>query len=246
MKKIIGKASRILVISSMLCLSNAVLSKELKFVTVDVAPWASYDSEQEKVIGFFADVIKELEQRTKHNIEITLAPFARIDREFESGRQDCTILVTSDKRSLLVDQGATVFYHKIGVIAKKGISLNVYEDLHSLRISVVRGLVNFHPDFDDDENIKKEYDTDYVMGLRKLSRGRIDGIAGAIETIMYLARENGLTDYLGDRLPLLSIPVALQCSKQSKNIHLMRGLSKAIEEMHKDGTLGSIQKKYYY
>lgn len=65
------------------------------------------DSDQESPIGFFPDLVKEIESITDHSIEITLVPFsfARINRELESGRQDCTIIIRQQERDELVVLG---------------------------------------------------------------------------------------------------------------------------------------------
>ncbi len=225
--------------------SPLLSAANLKFITIDVAPWASIDQQSGQAVGAFPEIIKLMEKHTKHEIEMTFTPFARVDRELELGRQDCTILVTGEERARIAEQGALVSYHPIGIIARKDVPLKTYEDLSRLTISVLRG-APMSPRFDNDDSLNKEFDTDYAIGLRKMARGRLDAIAGAIPTIFYLAQQEGLKEHLGDRLLLANVPLLLQCSKKSQYLKQMPVLNKAIEIMQKDGSLDAIKEKYHF
>ena len=102
------------------------------------------------------------------------------------------------------------------------------------------------PEFEADDNLKKEFDTDYLIGLRKIEHGRLDAIAGAVPTIQYLANQEGNAQYLGDALVLADVPLVLQCSIHSTKLFMMPALNNAIEEMKKDGALEKIKRKYYF
>lgn len=207
-------------------------------------PWASINDESGKITGLFVALVKELSQRTSYDINITLAPFSRVDKELESGRQDCTMLVANADRSKFIVKGEMIFMHNIGIVARKGIKLNSYHDLNTIKVSVIRGLLFSHQ-FDNDNRIQKEFNTDYMIGLRKMSRQRIDAVAGAIETIRYLAKKEGLLNHLGDDLTLSALPILLQCSKKSAHLSSMKKLNKAIKAMRADGTIMNIKKEYY-
>ena len=59
---------------------------------MEVAPWAYRDVSGIGYSGIFPDLVREMERRTGYEIVITLTPYARIDRELESHRQDCTMI----------------------------------------------------------------------------------------------------------------------------------------------------------
>lgn len=216
---------------------------ELRFITIDVAPWAFYDEQSREFEGAFVEVVKELRQRTGYDISISLTPFARVDREMESGGHDCTILVPRGED--VVVGGELVSYHDVGVVPHKSIALTNYEDLHSLKISLLRGSA-ITERFDTDPELKKEYDTDYLIALRKLARQRVDAIAGAIPTILYLAEKNNLDQHLGQAFKLTEIPLVFQCSRKSPNLDAMPALNRAIEAMRADGTIDKIKADYYF
>jgi len=225
----------------LLLTSTPAISLELNFITLEVAPWAYHDKVSNKLKGIFPDLVREIDDRTLHTINMTLTPYARIDRELESGRQDCTMLIRGKERDRFVVLGELIFDHPMGVIPREDISLAKYEDLNQVSISVLRDL-NITEKFDLDENMKKQYDTDYEMGLRKMNHKRLDAIAGAIPTIQYLAKVNSMEDMLGKPLVLSSEPVFFQCSKNSKKVSVVTELNLIIKNIKYDGVFEEILK----
>ena len=228
-----------------LACTTPVAAKDLKFVTLAAAPWASSDPNSHTPVGVFPDVVHELEHRTGHKINMALHPFARIDHDLEAGAQDCTIIVWNEERARIVVKGELVSTHVVGVVARKGVSLKTYEDLKPLTISVLRGL-SLDPRFDHDPDLRKYFDSDYLTGIRKIAHDRLDAVAGALPTIAFQAEQEGLAGSLGDRLVLGEIPLLLQCAKKSQNLDAMPDLNKAIRDMREDGTLERIKKANYF
>lgn len=231
----------------LICALAAVLSagasaRELRFISIDAAPWASRPEAPE---GAFPQLVRELESRTGHSILISLQSFPRVERDLETGEQDCTILMWNEPRSRVVQRGETVYPMPFGVIARKGVPLASYDDLAGLTVSVVRGLA-IHPRFDGDAGLRKDFDKDYVAGIRKMAHGRLEAVAGALPTISYLAAQQGLGAALGQRLVLSTVPLALQCSLRSPNLDVMPALNQAVRAMAEDGTLGRILAANHY
>lgn len=234
MGKVIG------LMAVLLCLGGQAAARDLRFITIDVAPWAAVAPDTQKLAGVFPAVMDEISRRTGHRITTTLQPFARIDRELESGAQDCTVIIWNDERSRIVRKGERLALHPIGIIAAQGVKLDNLDDAARLDgISVLRGLT-LGGGFDSDSRLRKEYDTDYPTGLRKLVHGRVQAVAGAIPTIRYQAQQLGLSQYLGTQLLLSNIDLVLQCSLKSPNLDLMDQLNRTILDMRDDGTLDII------
>lgn len=223
-------------------LPGMAAARDLRFVTVDAAPWAS---RPEAPIGAFPDLVREIERRTGHTITMSLQPFARVERDLEAGAQDCAILMWIDAHARMVERGETVYAMPFGVIARKGVRVAQYEDLSALTISVVRG-VTLSARFDADTALRKDFDKDYLVAVRKMLRGRVDAVAGALPTVAYIAASNGYEDAVGDRLVLSVVPVVLQCSRHSSHLDIMPQLNDAIRAMTADGTLGRILSANHY
>lgn len=208
---------------------------------MEVAPWSYAGETGNHYMGIFPDVIREIEKRTGYSIEITMASFSfdRINRELLFGRQDCAIVIEDRSREDYVVVGESLFDHKMGVIAKKGFPLDKYADLYNMVISTNKKLV-INQDFYTDKKLKKEFDASYELGLKKIKYGRVDAVAGAIPTIQFLAKKNGLINMLGEPLILKLEPISLQCSKKSKNLMFMEDINRVIKAMKSDGTLNEI------
>ncbi len=217
--------------------------RQLSFITIEAAPWASTRSDTGEQEGAFIEIIRALEKRLDRKINITITPFARIDRELASGDHDCTILIP--RPDDLVVKGIVVSYHPIGFIPRKGVSINRYEDIKPLRLSVIRG-GTLTPEFDEDPDLYKEFDTDYLIGLRKVARARLDAIVGAIPTLQYLAEQEGLDSHLGEAFTVLEVPLIFQCAKNSNQLALMPQINQALESIKTDGTLERIRSQYYF
>lgn len=232
-----GKACALL----LLALPTYCFSQNIKFISLEVAPWSYLDEENRQYVGIFPDVIREIENRTGHFIEITMASFSfdRINRELLFGRQDCTIVIEDPIRESYVVVGESLFEYEMGVIAKKMLPLEEYSDLYNMVISTNRKLI-ITEDFYTDKKLKKEFDLNYELGLKKIRHGRVDAVAGAIPTIQYLAKKNNIIDILGKPLILKLEPISLQCSKKSKNLIFMEDFNEAIKSMKFDGTLKKI------
>ncbi|MDO6748389.1 substrate-binding periplasmic protein [Gilvimarinus sp. 1_MG-2023] len=218
-----------------------VLAASLNFISIDVEPWAT--EKNGEMSGGFIELVKEISARTGYSIDISLTPFARVDRELETGGHDCTILIPRSEETVV--PGELVSYHEMGLIARPGVEINSYEDLTGLKISLIRGS-SITTRFDSDQSLNKVYDTDYLIALRKLARGRIDAIAGAIPTVRYLAVHNRLSAAIGETLALADIPLIFQCSRKSSQLPQMEKINQAIRAMKQDGTIEKIRQQYYF
>jgi polar amino acid transport system substrate-binding protein len=110
---------------------------------------------------------------------------------------------------------------------------------------VLRG-ASIHPRFDSDQELIKQFDTDYAIALRKLERGRIDIVAGAIPTMRFIAKQEGVSDHLGDILQLGEVPLIFQCSRKSTQLDKMPAIDEAIRTIKADGTLEAIRQRHYF
>jgi polar amino acid transport system substrate-binding protein len=222
---------------------GASAAEPLKLVTIDTAPWAYNEGGRPK--GVFVDIVNEIARRTGLEMAIALHPFARIPRELEAGRQDCTILLWVEDWAPFMVAGEEVSTHVFGIVARKGLTLRGLDDLAGRPVSMLRGL-SLGPQFDNDTRMVRQFDTDYAQGLRKLAHGRVDAVAGALPTIHYLARTAGLTDALGTELTQTELSLKFQCTKASRQQARMAPINDAIRAMRADGAIERIKAGWAY
>ena len=216
-------------------------SQTIKIITIDAPPWVSRSPDTGELHGAFVDVVDELANRTDYAFEITLSPFARVGRELELGVQDCTILAPLPPS--LTTMGELILKQPLGVIGHSNLALTSDSDLAGKRISVLRGAA-LATKLGANTNLNMVFDKDYATGLRKLARGRVDAVAGAIPTLQYIARAAGVEAYLGAPLVLAYIPLNFQCSKKSNHLDAMEPINQAIKSMRDDGVINDIKLRH--
>lgn len=220
--------------------SSCSFGAEIRVITFDIAPWA-YRSANNEYFGVFPDLMREVEKRTGHRIIISLAPIVqrRIYRELESGRQDCAMTVAGEPRKTIKVVGDPVFDLPVGVIARKGVTLKSDEDLKDLSISILN-LLSKNNKFMSAPDLHTVSSPDYISGLRKILHGRVDAIAGAIPTILYIAKANDMSGLLGEPFIMNIEPVVWQCSIDSYNLINMDEVNQEIKNIKQDKVLKKI------
>ena len=195
-------------------------------------PWG-YINENGEFKGIFVDYSKELEKRSGIEFERSLAPYARVWRNLQNGKTDISFLIRSNDRDDIVEYVTKFITSSSVVVAKKGAKLKSYQDLKTLNIGVVRG-VRLSKKFDEDSNLNKKEFRDYEILFHMFKEGRVDAVAGNIVSILYLAKESGIEDNLGDIYKLETIEAWVQISKKSKNKQIIPKIEKAAKSIKDD------------
>lgn len=222
-----------------------VWSKNINFITLDVEPWAYYDEKNKKISGVFSDVIKEIENRTGYKIVMSLSShaFSRINRELESGRQDCTMIISSDERKKISILGEKVFDLPMGILARKGVSIKSEKGFNTITVSIM-SILSDRKGFLDKDDFLRQVDSTYNIGLKKLMHGRVDAVVGAIPTLNFLAKKNKMESFLQSPLIISNEPIYLQCSKKWNGGAYFNHLNNVILNMRNDGFLDSVIDKH--
>ena len=190
---------------------------------------------------FFLMLLEKSKIRTGYEINISLSPFAfeRINRELDMGRQDCKVFLLDGAKDSIIVVGSSIFDIPMGVIAKKGLSLVDRSSLKGVKVSTLKPLSEGGK-FMDDDFFDKILDANYSVGLKKLAHGRVDAVAGAIPTIMFLAKSEDMENDVGMPLLLSYEKIFFQCSKDSKKIKAVKIISNIVEKMKEEGVLEEV------
>lgn len=225
-------------------LPGGVSRAQVKIATIETPPWAYNDPATGRPEGVFPDVVRELERRTGVAFAMSLIPFPRIAPELESGAQDCAVSVWLESAGQYAVKGEEVASHSIGVVPRRGVPLESYADLRGLILSTLPGLVFGEP-FDSDSTIRKVRDPDYLTGVRKAAHGRVDGVAGAVPTILYIAGKEELAAAFDEPFVLARASIVLQFSKVSPHLGQKPRLDQALAGMRREGALEAIRSAHY-
>lgn len=238
-KKHLGGA---LVLLGGLCTGAQAIEFKVDMIQLD--PWTMPDpSNANKFIGIVPEVMAEIEKRTGHKIVGTMTPYARVENDLKEGNIDFSLMAWGDQRAEWANKGVAAFTLKFGVIATKGTSIKTYADLKGVKISVPRGL-KVDVKFDEDTTLTKDLDLDYTIGVKKADAGRVNAVAGAIESILVIATGLGIRDKFGDELVLRTADVTISYSKKAPNIAHAAVINDAITKMVADGTMAKIRDKW--
>jgi polar amino acid transport system substrate-binding protein len=238
-KKHVGGA---LVVLAGWCTSAQAIDFKTSMIQFD--PWTMPDpANPTKFIGIVPEVMAEIEKRTGHKIVGTMTPYARVENDLKEGNIDFSLMAWGDQRAEWANKGAVAFPLKFGVIATKGTSIKAYADLKGVKISVPRGL-KVDVKFDEDTTLTKDLDLDYTTGVKKAEAGRVNAVAGSIETILTIATGLGVRDKFGEELVLRTADASISYSKKAPNIAQAAVINDAITKMVADGTMAKIRDKW--
>lgn len=216
------------------------------FETIEQIPYG-FMGEDDVREGYLYDIANLISAEAGFERFERLAPLKRIVRDLKADIIDCTILASTP----LVHEIASVIepigvHLDVGVIARKEFKLDSYQDLYGVSIAVPRG-VSFDEKFGKDEELQKITSKDYKQSVLILARGRVDAIAGGIDSILYNAVKSGfnIDQLFGKPLVFRSLEMALVCRKEIAESKMVMRLKAATKLLRERGAFKPVIKKYF-
>ena len=167
-------------------------------VALDPFPPWKYLNRIGEPCGMDVDLIDMLAQRMGLKVEYSMYPFSRAIYLLEYGEADMMsgVLRRKERESYLhyleppyKDHSDKAFY----LLRGRGRLLQIYEDLHALRVGTQNG-TRYFPAFDHDPKIKKVATHSFELNLRMLLAKRIDAVVNTEVAGDYEIRKLGLQD----------------------------------------------------
>ncbi|MBT3360043.1 MAG: transporter substrate-binding domain-containing protein [Rhodospirillales bacterium] len=217
----------------------------VSFATMDVPPYGFKNAKNQQE-GYLYDLGERVLNEAGFNTHQAVLPLKRLIEEMKIGRRDCTFMA----RTPLV-QRIFRLIEPIGkeleavVVARAGIPINRYDDLIGLRIAVPLG-ISFDPRFDNDKSLTKVPTKDYQQSVKMLIGGRVDAVAGALDSLTFNLRQMGLDpkEELDEPLVFNRVSLWLVCRadgpKKAKEIRLQD----AVRELRENGSITKIIENY--
>lgn len=197
-------------------------------------PWGFYengtadaDKSKLRMTGIWLEIAALVEAEANIKINKTLTPYPRIWQELENGDTDISFLIRSTDREAIVNHAGHLFDFGTVVVARKGVTLERYENLQSLRIGMLRG-IRLSPTFDADTQLHKIEVRDYETLVNMLREERLDAIAGNSVSIPYLLKKLDAKQIAGKRLVLQSTPVTVHASKHYQDAKVLKQIEDAV------------------
>ncbi|ASP31907.1 hypothetical protein CHH27_00545 [Labrenzia sp. VG12] len=216
------------------------------FITMQQEPY-SYLDKNGNIDGYHYTIANLILEEAGFSHKATTAPIKRMVVELTSGTADCSIAAHSPFAQENFMHVADIGYElRVGIIPRKGIDLESYEDLKGLKIGVPAGMSIGDP-FDSDETLDKVQTPDYEKSARMLEVGRIDAIMGAIESVRYSAfmKANIAHEIFGKPLVTTQYPFVLICSKTLPEDGYVLALKEATQRLKARGDIDAVIRDFF-
>lgn len=240
----------ILCILATICILGAAplsASTELVAGVFHLKPYGFLDESQRKS-GIIPDVIEELQKKTGLIITMKLLPYKRMVHELQMGSIDFAIFFKTKANSSFANPIAKVHRMPVIIIGRKGVELATYDDLSKYSISVTLG-VSYEDRFDADKNLNKVPVKKYINQFHLFKNKHVDLVTGSKIGLFYNMSLAGIQKaMLGKPYILNYKEVWLQSPKNysGKNKKELDQLSKAVNDLRKDGTISQIYNRSIY
>ncbi|RMF14846.1 MAG: hypothetical protein D6758_10845 [Gammaproteobacteria bacterium] len=185
----------------------------LRVAVPSFAPFA-YEGENGQLRGAMVKVLRQIERQYEEPVELVRMPYARLLEQVATGRLDAALIFSNPalaQRTLAL--GPVSVSRVLLFCSSDAPKVNVSALEHLGPLAVIRG-ASFGPLIDDNPGIQRvEVDT-YVQGWRLLQLGRVKGIVGSEEGVLYAAEEAGVN--------LSALPPPMLIGEQAWMLHLSR------------------------
>lgn len=217
-------AGTILCVLSLIFLFQPAAADE-RAVRIAIEPWAPYADEDLPGRGFLTRLTEAAFEAAGYDPVVEFIPWARALYDVEHGYRDVLMgLFYSDERNEVYRYSEPVYQAQVGLVARSGFELDAYasfDDLVPYTIGIGRGFAN-SPDFDaavEEGMFNVDVATEHGAHIRMLFADRIDMLAGTVDIIMHLAREQG---FAPEDMKVLEPPL------MTHDIHI--GVSRALDD----------------
>ena len=242
-----------------------ICEKGVLTVSTDAAypPQSKYLPKEDKYVGFDIDVATEIANRLGVDVAWTTPSFDVITAGGWNGRWDMSVgsmTPTNDRQKVLHFTEPYYFTPAVVVVHEDNTSVqDTATDLDGKTIGVCSGctyeqfldktlnIKGFTFDFVIDDAVVKGYDTD-TTALQDLSLGdgtRLDAVITSSTTAQGYADEGNPVKTVGDPVFYEPLSAAIDKSSQLDPTSLAKAADTIVADMHEDGTLSKLSKKWY-
>ncbi len=217
----------------------------VRFATMELVPYGMIASDG-TITGYLHEISNLILKTAGYPPQNAVLPIKRVIKGLVIGEFDCSIFAETpyakDNFKLLEKIGKKL---EVGVLPAKGIKLNVYEDLSDIKIALPLG-ISLSPKFDTDKDLEKISSNGYFQAVKMLSKGRVNAIAGALDSMRFSARQIGLDPAQTFDKPLLFVDLDmwLTCPNKKLAPEAIERLRAAVRKLRKRGEILDIIDRY--
>ncbi|MFD2261998.1 hypothetical protein ACFSM5_03800 [Lacibacterium aquatile] len=185
-------------------------------------------------------LIATLAERSGVMLQHETVPIPRLGDRLRRGQAYFTLLSRPSEPGVAI-LGELLSVPLLAIGRRQGQQIRRFDDLYTLPQGVGMLLgTNYGSPMLADPRLPRVDVSDSVLGLRMLASGRLDALVGSQVTLVGQAREAQLTDKLGDRLVLGSMPFRLAVAEENRNAPATLAVLEAARAMQADGTVAAL------
>ncbi len=223
--------------------NNNTNKSNITMITMEQIPYGFYDPDG-KPTGVLFDILKIIMKQSNIGNKNLLLPPIRIMHRMLA-EPACTVVADTHEIVSNFDLVEPIGLEmKSGIIPRSGLIFADYASLANKRIAVPLGIL-FDQRFENDPSIIKEFPPKYLNAIRMLINGRVDGVAGSILALKYIAKREGVdAKKFGKPLALKINTMYLVCSKNLAN-EIKSKLKKTVKLLKQNGKIKHILEHYF-
>lgn len=220
------------------------IENDIKMLVMKQVPYA-YISKTEQKTGILYEILNKILTSSGINSSVKIIPTKRlIATMLINNNKVCTLAANSPDTSPFDLIEPIGFKIKAGILPASGIKINNYSDLKNIIIAVPLGII-FDERFHNDNTLNKITPRHYINAVKMLRIGRTDAIAGAIDILKFIAKNEGMDSYSFDKpLVMLEAEIYLICTKSVKK-SFQNKLRETLIDLKNNGKVQKLLNSYF-
>jgi len=222
-------------------------SNELKHITMftmEQVPYGFKDDNGE-FEGVLYDVMNQIIEHSNIGDKNTVVPSKRIFLTMSTKKKSCALLAnTPDIANTFVLVEPIGYPLLTGILPRAGIKLPNYASLQNKMIAIPLGIY-FDERLDKDEMLSILRPLKYTNAIKMLKLKRVDAVAGAIPSLLFIANKEGMSaNDFDEPLVFKSFETMLVCTGDLTQKTLIR-LKQSVIYLRDSGVIQKIIDSYY-
>lgn len=235
---------RILIALTFVFLWHASAEASVIAVPENVPPWGMSAEAPKGGRGIYADLAYAVAHRSSTPIEVKFVPYGRMLEGVRSGEFAYAFGVVSPATAAAAPFTSTIAKVPMIAVARKGLALKSVADLHAFRdVGYLRG-GSCGGLIDNDPAIHRLSQDSYVVAIRKLAAGRLDGWCSIKAGFVFNLSKLGMASEIGEELDYGDVKIGLQVTRSKIGSPEAQGVIDAVEALARDGTVAHVFQDY--
>jgi len=224
--------------------AKAVPPAPLRMTTMQVEPFGVIEKSG-RLSGIYVDLSTMLARESGVVIDDSVVPYPRAMAMMASGDADLIMSITNSKLAAVARPLALLYTSDVVLMGRGGASFASLADAHGRTVAYIRG-AEHSLEFNADGAIAKHEIINFRQGVKMLLEGRVDGVIGLRQSLLYVLRELGLPrKALGRALVLGQREAWLYMSRKAPSQEAAPLLARTANAMRERGAVKAVMDGYF-